>query len=306
MTLLVVGTIAFDTVETHAGRAERVLGGSAVHATFAATCFSPLTLVGVVGRDFPDASRARLAARGVDLSGVVTHPTARTFHWVGNYDGDLDESHTLAMTTAIHAGAPPTVPDAARDASHVFLATDEPDVHLAVLDSLSGDPLVLADTRECWISEAPEGLAEVMRRIDGLVLNAHEARLLAETPDVLEAGRRLLARGPRFVIVKQAADGCVLFAEDGTLSLPADPVARVVDPTGAGDAFAGGLIGSLAAAGRRDLPAVREALATATVTGAMAVEAFSVEAFAEAEGDPRAARRIVDERLAAYRARVGV
>lgn len=303
MTLLVVGTVAFDTVETHAGRAERVLGGSAIHATFAATCFSPLALVGVVGRDFPDASRELLAARGVDLTGLVTHPTAPTFHWVGNYDGDLDESHTLAMTTAVHEGPPPPVPETARDATHVFLATDEPDVHLGVLDALRGEPFVLADTRECWISEQPEGLAAVMQRIDGLVLNAHEARLLAETHDVVEAGERLLARGPGFVIVKQAADGCLLFAPDGTTSMPADAVDAVRDPTGAGDAFAGGLIGRLASEGRRDLDAVRAALATAAVTGAMAVESFSVDAFRPDGAGHEAARRVVDARLAAYTAR---
>lgn len=300
MSLLVVGTIAFDTVETEHGRAERVLGGSAIHAAFAASCFAPVTLGGIIGHDFPTSAREALTDRGVDITGLVTHPTARTFHWVGNYDDALDESHTLAMASAIHVGYEPVIPAGASDASHVFLATDEPAVHLRVLDALDDAAFVIADTRQCWIAEQPDGLAAVMRRIDGLVLNEHEARLLANTHDVAEAGAQLLARGPGFVIVKQASEGCSLFTPEGSLMLPAC-VALARDPTGAGDAFAGGLIGTLAAAGRTDMDAVRAALTTAVVTGAMAVEDFSVRAFTP-PGGVEAARATVERRRRAYEA----
>jgi sugar/nucleoside kinase (ribokinase family) len=279
MTLLVVGSVAFDTIETPFGRAERVLGGSATFFLFAASYFTPQRLVGIVGADFPRESLAELQERGVDISGLTIDPQGKTFHWTGRYEGDMNAAQTLGVSLNVLGSYKASVPEAFRDSPYVFLANDHPRTQLDVLASVRGNPLSVADTRDFWIVEEPKLLGELLQRIDGLVLNEHEARLLTGEHNLVRAGGAILKRGPEFVILKKGEHGALLFCGEGTFAVPAFPLETVRDPTGAGDAFAGGLMGYLASTGKRSLEAIRRGITYGTVTASVAVEDFSVEPF---------------------------
>ncbi len=279
MTLLVVGSVAFDTIETPFGRAERVLGGSATFFAYAASYFTPQRLVGIVGHDFPKAHLDELVARGVDISGLEVSPTGKTFHWTGRYEGDMNAAQTVGVALNVLGEYKASVPEAFRDSPYVFLANDHPRTQLDVLSSVRGNPFCVADTRDFWIAEEPALLAELLRRVDGLVLNEHEARLLTGTGNLVKAGREILARGPEFAVIKKGEHGALLFSAEGTFAIPACALEVVKDPTGAGDAFAGGLMGSLAASGERSVAAIRRGITYGTVTASVAVQDFSVEPF---------------------------
>ncbi len=279
MTLLVVGSVAFDTIETPFGKAERVLGGSATFFLFAASYFTPQRLVGIVGADFPRESLAELQERGVDISGLTIDPQGKTFHWTGRYEGDMNAAQTLGVSLNVLGSYKASVPEAFRDSAYVFLANDHPRTQLDVLASVRGNPLSVADTRDFWIVEEPKLLGELLQRIDGLVLNEHEARLLTGEHNLVRAGSAILKRGPEFVILKKGEHGALLFCGEGTFAVPAFPLETVRDPTGAGDAFAGGLMGYLASTGKRSLEAIRRGITYGTVTASVAVEDFSVEPF---------------------------
>jgi sugar/nucleoside kinase (ribokinase family) len=279
VSLLVVGSVAFDTVETPFGRAERVLGGSATFFAYAASYFTKQRLVGVVGHDFPQAFLDELTERGVDLGGLQISREGKTFHWTGSYEGDMNNARTLGVSLNVLGDYQAVVPETFRDSRFVFLANDHPRTQMDVLNSVQGRPFVVADTRDFWISEEPELLTELLRRLDGLVLNEHEARLLTGHQNLILAGRAILERGPGFVIVKKGEHGALLFCSEGTFAIPAYPLAEVKDPTGAGDAFAGGLMGYLASTGKHSLEAIRRGITYGTVTASVAVEDFSVEPF---------------------------
>jgi len=279
MTLLVVGSVAFDTIETPFGKADRVLGGSATFFAYAASYFTKQRLVGIVGHDFPPEHLDELVERGVDISGLQVSKTGKTFHWTGRYEGDMNAAQTLGVSLNVLGEYKAAVPEGFRDSPYVFLANDHPKTQLDVLASVRGNPLSVADTRDFWISEEPELLAELLRRVDGLVLNEHEARLLTGTSNLVKAGRDVLARGPEWAVIKKGEHGALLFSSEGTFAIPACPLEVVRDPTGAGDAFAGGLMGYLASSGKRSLEAVRRGLTYGTVTASVAVEDFSVEPF---------------------------
>ena len=279
MTLLVVGSVAFDTIETPFGKADRVLGGSATFFAYAASYFTKQRLVGIVGADFPREILTELQERGVDISGLTVDAHGKTFHWTGRYEGDMNAAQTLGVSLNVLGEYKAAVPEGFRDSPYVFLANDHPKTQLDVLASVRGNPLSVADTRDFWISEEPELLAELLRRVDGLVLNEHEARLLTGTSNLVKAGRDVLARGPEWAVIKKGEHGALLFSSEGTFAIPACPLEVVRDPTGAGDAFAGGLMGYLASSGKRSLEAVRRGLTYGTVTASVAVEDFSVEPF---------------------------
>jgi sugar/nucleoside kinase (ribokinase family) len=279
MSLLVVGSVAFDTVETPFGKAERVLGGSATFFLFAASYFTPQRLVGIVGADFPSASLQELQERGVDISGLTIDPQGKTFHWTGRYEGDMNAAQTLGVSLNVLGSYKASVPEGFRDSPYVFLANDHPRTQLDVLASVRGNPFSVADTRDFWIVEEPKLLGELLQRIDGLVLNEHEARLLTGEHNLVRAGNAILKRGPEFVILKKGEHGALLFCGEGTFAVPACPLETVRDPTGAGDAFAGGLMGYLASTGKRSLEAIRRGITYGTVTASVAVEDFSVEPF---------------------------
>jgi cytidine kinase len=279
MTLLVVGSVAFDTVETPFGHADRVLGGSATFFAYAASYFCKQRLVGIVGNDFPRAVLDEFGSRGIDISGLTLSRDGKTFHWTGKYEGDMNAAQTLGVSLNVLGSYKASVPESFRDSLYVFLANDHPQTQLDVLAAVHGEPFSVADTRDFWISEEPKLLAEVLQAVNGLVLNEHEARLLTGEKNLVRAGLEIMKRGPEFAVIKKGEHGSLLFSEEGTYALPAYPLFDVRDPTGAGDAFAGGLMGYLASSGKRSLEAVRRGLTWGTVCASVAVQDFSVEPF---------------------------
>ncbi len=299
--LVVVGTLAFDDVETPAGRREGVLGGSATYFSVAAASFCRVGLVGVAGADFPPEHLALLRRRGVDLAGLEVKADGRTFHWAGRYEGSMDQAQTLATDLNVLAGFTPRLPEAFRRARCVFLANIDPSIQAAVLDQLlapeGGAPrLVAMDTMNLWIRIAEPALRRVLARVDGLFVNDAEARQLSGRGNLIAAGRALLELGPRFVIVKKGEHGSFLFSRERSFALPSYPVENVVDPTGAGDSFAGAVMGFAATSARPDPARLCEALLYGTVMASFTVSDFSLGAL-EHLGRPA-----LEERLAAFRA----
>lgn len=276
--LCVVGTLAFDDVETPSGARRGVLGGSATYFSVAASCFAKVGVVGVVGADFPREHRALLESRGIDLAGLEVKADGRTFHWAGRYEGSLDQAETLATDLNVLATFAPQLPDAFRRAPCVFLANIDPAIQEAVLDQLVAPRLVAMDTMNLWIRIAQPKLREVLARVDGLVLNDAESRQLTGRGNLIAAGRALLELGPRFVIVKKGEHGSFLFSRERSFALPSYPIEHVVDPTGAGDSFAGGVFGWLAAGGRLGIGDVIQAMLYGTVVASFTVSDFSLDA----------------------------
>ena len=284
--LAVVGTVALDDVATPAGEARGVLGGSGTYFSVASSLFTRVGLVGVVGEDFPPRYRASLSARDIDLTDLE-QARGRTFHWAGSYDGGLDAAKTLATDLNVLETFSPRLSPAHRAAPYVFLANIHPAIQLDVLSQLEAPRLVVADTMNLWIDTQREGLREVMRRVDGLLVNDAEARSLSGERNLIAAGRRLLEAGPSFVIVKKGEHGAFLFGRERSFALPSYPLDVVKDPTGAGDSFAGGLMGALAASagdagGAPTAAEVAHAMVYATVAASFAVSDFSVDGLARA------------------------
>lgn len=277
MSLLVVGTVAFDTIDTPFGRGERIAGGSANFFAHAASFFGPVRLVATVGGDFPEERLAQMRARGIDLTGLHVDARAKTMHWSATYAGDMNEADTLAFEQNVLEGLRVELPEAYLDSEYVFLATDHPDTQLDVLRALRGEPYAVLDTRDVWIREERDGLLRVLREVHGLVLNDDEARQLTGERNLVRAGPALRALGPEWVVIKKGEHGSILFSDEGVAALPACPLEVVKDPTGAGDSFAGALMGHLASTRQRSLAAVRRGLTYGTVAASVAVEDFSVD-----------------------------
>jgi len=269
----VVGSVAFDDIETPAGRATHVLGGSATHFAVAASYFCPVHLIAVVGDDFPADEREYLASRGIDLSGLEVRP-GRTFRWSGRYHEDLNVRDTLALELNVFADFRPDVAAAVRRAPYVFLANIDPALQQGVLDQFERPVLVACDTMNHWIASAREPLEALLPRIDLLVVNDEEARLLSGERNVARAARRILDRGPRTVLIKRGEYGAILFSPESVFAVPAFPLEDVFDPTGAGDAFAGGMVGHLAATGDRTDAGLRRGIVYGSVLASYIVEDF--------------------------------
>jgi len=269
----VVGSVAFDDIETPAGRASNVLGGSATHFAVAASYFAPVHLIAVVGDDFPAAEREYLASRGIDLSGLEVR-RGRTFRWSGRYHEDLNVRDTLALELNVFADFQPAVDAAVRRAPYVFLANIDPALQRGVLEQFAEPVLVACDTMNHWIESAREPLEALLPRIGLLVVNDEEARLLSGERNVARAARRILALGPRQVLIKRGEYGAILFSSDSVFAVPAFPLEEVFDPTGAGDVFAGGMIGHLAATGDRSEAGLRRAIVYGSVLASYVVEDF--------------------------------
>jgi sugar/nucleoside kinase (ribokinase family) len=274
--LVIVGSVALDDVKTPYGAVQRGLGGSAVFASLAASLFVEPGVVGVVGEDFPPEHLALLKGRGIALDGLEQAP-GKTFHWTGYYTGDMDEAHTVRTELNVFAGFKPRLPRDWQQAPFLFLANIDPDLQNQVLDQMQRPRMVVLDTMNYWIETKREQLLRVMKRVDLLVVNEGEARQLSGERNVVRAGRWLLRRGPRGVAIKRGACGSMVLWGRETLLLPAFPVDEVKDPTGAGDTFAGGLIGVLAQGGGLDANRLRRAVTVGTVLAAHTVEAFSVQ-----------------------------
>ncbi len=281
MALLVVGSTAFDSIETPFGKAADCLGGSAVYCSMAAALFTEARLVSVVGKDFPAASRELLRQKNVRLDGLQEMP-GKTFRWSGRYSADMNSRETLHLELNTFADFRPQVPATFRDSSFVFLANGAPETQMAVLAQMSNSTFAVADTMDFWIETKREALLELLRKVDGVILNDQEIKLLTGESNLIRAGRKALVLGPKLVILKKGEHGCFLFSNFFHHALPAYPTDRVVDPTGAGDSFAGGFMGFLAECDSLSLWNMKRAIAYGTVTASLTVEGFGVHALAGA------------------------
>ncbi len=277
MALLVLGSVAFDDVRTPSGFRERVLGGSATYFAWAASTLVQTDLIAAVGRDFPASFMEMLRGRKIGLDGLVKMADVDTFHWSGNYGEDLNVAQTNWVKLNVLGKWKPQVPPAWRHHSFVFLANDAPQNQLTALDQLAKPRLVLCDTRDLWIDQDRAGIAEVMRRTDGIILNDGEARQLTGERNLIRAAVKLHDLGSRIAIIKKGEHGAFLSVDGKGFALPAYPVADVVDPTGAGDSFAGGLMGYLARHAEVDFRSMKRAMLAGTITASFCVEDFSLD-----------------------------
>lgn len=296
MPLLVVGTVGIDVIETPQGTAHDVLGGSATYFSYVASFFTPVRLVSVVGEDFPQEFRDLLASRSIDLSGVDTVSGGKTFRWRGKYFDDMNRRETLEVHLNVLQNFNPVLGPEQRRAPYVFLANASPVLQLQVLDQLENPRLVVADTMDFWIQSQHDELMELLRRIDGLILNDQEAQLLSDETHIVRAARVIQAMGPRFVVLKKGEHGALFFDGEATYVLPAYPTVDVVDPTGAGDTFAGGFMGYLAA-NREPVTAhaLKQAMAYGIVAASFTVEGFGLERLVQID------RATIEERMERFR-----
>jgi sugar/nucleoside kinase (ribokinase family) len=278
MPILVVGSVAFDTVETPTGRAVEVLGGSASYFSVAASFFAPVRLVAVVGEDFHDAHTRIFRDRGVDISGLARVP-GRTFRWSGVYGADLNQRTTLSTELNVFERFDPVLPEEARSSEYLFLANIDPDLQRSVLDQVKAPRLIACDTMNFWIAGKPEALRDTLRRVQVLLINDEEARQLSTETNTVKAARKILGWGPTSLIVKRGEYGAALYGDGTHFAVPAYPLLEPVDPTGAGDSFAGGFLGYLAKVARVDEPSIRQALIAGSVMASFCVEDFSLRRF---------------------------
>jgi sugar/nucleoside kinase (ribokinase family) len=278
---VVIGSVAIDTIETPHGRRDEVLGGSAVHFAMSARHFGRVGVVGVVGEDFPPGHLELLTAHGIDTRGIHRAP-GRTFRWHGRYAADMNSRATVSVELGVFAAFEPRVPPAFGSARCVLLGNAHPRSQRALLDRV--DAFTMLDTMDLWIDRERAALLALLPRVQVLCVNAEEALMLTQEHNLARAVPALLRMGPRAAVVKKAEHGAILATPDRTLALPAFPTPTVVDPTGAGDAFAGGFLGAVAAADAAPA-ALRRALAYGTVMGSFAVEGFGVEGLTAATKD---------------------
>lgn len=276
MTVLVVGSVAFDTIETPAERRELVLGGAANYFSLTAAFFTPVQLVAVVGQDFPQQHLTVMQDKGICLDGLQK-ADGKTFHWSGRYGDNFNERDTLATDLNVFADFKPTLPEAYRQTPYVFLANIQPQLQLDVLDQMKDPQFVAADTMNLWIDTALDSLRKVASRVDALLLNEGEARQLSGEYNLLKAGRAVLSMGPKVVVVKLGEYGALIFSGTDLRFVPAFPLDQVTDPTGAGDTFGGGFVGHIAK--HQDLSAstLHKAAAVGSVMGAFCCEDFGPE-----------------------------
>jgi len=280
MSLLVTGSIGIDTVEAPSGKVADALGGSSVYFAQAASFFSPVRLVGVVGDDCPkDFLRPLHDNPRIDMRGLEVRKGSKTFRWHGRYHEDVNRRDTVAVELNVLAECGPTIPPPFVDSEYVFLANTHPDLQTELLGQLAEPKLVVADTMDLWITTEHDALARLLERIDGLVLNDSEALLLTGKSNIVAAGLECAKRVRRFVVVKKGEHGSLLLAGGKAYPMAGYPTTEVVDPTGAGDSFAGAMMGHLAAEGRCDLPTLRRAIAYGTVTASFGIEDFSLNRF---------------------------
>ena len=275
--LVVVGSVAFDNVITPFGSQEGILGGAASYCSFAASYFTQPRMVGVIGNDFGNEYLDRLRKRGIDLEGVQKDESGPTFFWKGKYHENFNRRDTLDIQLNVFEKFRPDLPSNYLDSKFVLLGNIHPALQMHVLDQLPGNPFVLADTIDLWIETERNALLELIKRVSLFVINDSEAEELTEETNVILAGKKLRELGPKTVIIKKGEHGAILFHEDGSFALPAYPVTDLRDPTGAGDSFAGALIGRLASRNRTDFSAIKEAILYGTCTASLTVEAFGCD-----------------------------
>jgi len=276
MSILVVGSVAYDTVETPFGRAERVLGGSASFFSVAASFFSPVNLVAVVGDDFGPEQAAAFADRPIDLEGLE-RASGKTFHWGGRYSLDFNSRETLFTDLNVFEHFQPKIPASYGRSSAVFLGNIDPILQRQVLGQVDSPGIVACDTMNFWIDGKPAELRETLREVQILLINDEEARQLSGEWNLVRAARAVRGLGPRTLVVKKGEHGVIMFTEEGTFATPAFPLENVVDPTGAGDTFAGGFVGYLAGAKDVGDEALRQAVVVGSALASFCCEAFSLD-----------------------------
>ena len=277
MSLLVVGSVALDSVLTPDDARDDQLGGSAVFFSYAASYFTSVRLVGVVGDDWPDQHTRLLQERRIDTTGLQVVPGAKTFRWKGKYLPNMNDRETLEVHLNVFGEFDPVLPDAYCQSKYLFLANGAPTLQMQVLSQVGGAKLSVADTMDLWIREQHDELLQLLRSLDGLVLNDSEAKLLTGDENLVSAGHRVREMGPKFVVIKKGEHGAMFFSEHETYVLPAYPTEQVIDPTGAGDCFAGGMMGYLAEQDKFDAKTLKKAMAYGILVASYNVEDFSLE-----------------------------
>jgi sugar/nucleoside kinase (ribokinase family) len=275
--IVATGSMAFDSVTTPFGSRERALGGSANYFSLSASYFAPVGVVGVVGEDYPQDALKVLSQSTVDISGVV-QKKGETFFWAGEYGVDLNEAKTLSTRLNVFSEFNPVLPDHYLNTEFLFLANADPDIQQQVIDQVRGKPFIGADTMNFWISGKRDALLKTLKQVDLLTINEGECHLLAGSRNLVEASRIILEMGPKILVVKRGEYGSVLFSEEQVFTAPAYPLEKIMDPTGAGDTFAGGMMGYLAHHGKRpDQKTLRESIVFGTVMASFVVENFSFD-----------------------------
>jgi len=299
MSILVVGSVAFDTVRTPFGQAEEVLGGSATYFSVAASFFADVRLVAVVGEDFPEHHLAFLRSRKVDLRGLQRVP-GRTFRWVGEYGFDLNQARTLDTQLNVFADFAPKIPEEYRDSDVVFLANIDPDLQREVLRQVRRPALIAADTMNYWIANKADSLRQTLGLVDTLLINDAETRHLAGEANLVQAAQKILTWGPRSLVIKRGEYGALMINNGDWFAAPALPLEAVRDPTGAGDCFAGGFVGYLANTMNFEDASVRKAMIMGSVMASFNVEAFSLDRLRTLTYDEIEARYRAFKRLAQF------
>lgn len=300
MSLLVTGTIGIDTVETTERKIEGVLGGSAAYFAFAAGLLTPVRLVGVVGDDCPRAFLDLFKGRPIDTAGLEVRRGSKTFRWHGRYLLDMNERETIRTDLNVISEDPPRIPEPFRSSEFVFLANTHPAIQRGFIAQLTAPQLIVCDTMNLWIEGCRDELRRTLAAVHGVVLNDSEARQLTDKHNLILAGRDILKLGPRFVVIKKGEHGAMLVTADEVFVLPALPMINVRDPTGAGDSFAGGMMGHIASLGRTDTAALKSAIARGTCVASITIEDFSLDALARANRDTVEQRLGVMRRMMAF------
>lgn len=282
MSLLVVGSVAFDSIDTPHGNVERVLGGSGTYLAYAASLYTDVSLIGAVGEDFTDKYLNVLRERGIDLSGLQ-RTKGKTLFWHGRYFDDMNERETLKIDLNVFGDYQPELPEKFRESEYAFLANAHPAQQIKVREQLKKPRLVFCDTMDLWIRTTREELLRLLRTVDGIVLNDGEARSLTDNrfPTLIGAGKHIMTLGPKYVIIKKGEHGALLLAPEGVFAMTAYPLERVFDPTGAGDAFGGGVMGHLAKTGDLSFDNMKRAVVHGTVVASFTVEKFSLDRLRE-------------------------
>jgi sugar/nucleoside kinase (ribokinase family) len=301
MSLLVVGSVAFDGIETPHGKVDRTLGGAASYFALAASHFAPVRLVGIVGEDFTAKDEAVFRGRRIDLAGLE-HAQGKTFFWAGRYSKNMNERTTLVTDLNVFANFNPTLPKAYLDSSAIFLANIDPKLQLSVLKQVQGKPKVIGlDTMNYWIERTPAELRETLKHVHILMINDDETRQLTGEHNLLVAAKSVLKMGPKMLVIKRGEHGALLVHKGFMFSVPAYPLEAVFDPTGAGDSFAGGFMGYLAAARSVNEQTLRSAMVYGSVLGSFTVERFGVERLMKLKRSEIAARAKLFSKLTSFR-----
>lgn len=298
--LLIVGSVALDSIETPSGVVDNALGGAATYGSIAASLFAPVHLVGVVGEDFPPEHIEFLKGRSIDLSGLQVVKGGATFRWKGDYLGDLNVAQTHETQLGVFEHFDPQLPEAYRQAEFVFLANINPELQGRTLDQVAKPRFVLCDTMNLWINIARESVKAIFARVDMAVLNDGEARMLTQEHNLLRAARAIQKLGPKYVVIKKGEHGSLLLMGDEMFSAPAYPLEEVVDPTGAGDSFAGALMGYLAKTDDVSPQNIKRAIVTGSVVASSTVQDFSTRSLAALTHEEVERRFQVVRRMSAF------